>query len=85
MKLTFYGFLNPKSIAIYGGANNKGNSLASLQIMNLIKSGYNGKVYPIHLNLQTVMTFQAYKSIVEVPEIPDLIVIVLPAKILINN
>ncbi|MFX0044050.1 MAG: acetate--CoA ligase family protein, partial [Candidatus Hodarchaeota archaeon] len=62
------------------GANNQGNSLASLQIMNLIKSGYDGKVYPIHLKLQTVMGFKAYKSIASVPEIPDLVVIVIPAK-----
>ncbi|MFX1323252.1 MAG: acetate--CoA ligase family protein [Promethearchaeota archaeon] len=75
-----HGFLNPKSIAIYG-ANNKGNSLAGLQIMNLIKSGYDGKVYPIHLKLQTVMGFKAYKAIANVPEIPDLVVIVLPAKV----
>ncbi|MFX1600504.1 MAG: acetate--CoA ligase family protein [Promethearchaeota archaeon] len=73
-------FLNPKSIAIYG-ANNKGNSLAGLQIMNLIKSGYDGKVYPIHLKLESVMGFKAYKKIAKIPEIPDLVVIVLPAKI----
>ena len=75
-----HGFLHPKSIAIYG-ANNKGNSLACLQIMNLIKSNYDGKVYPLHLKLESVMGFKAYKSITEIPEIPDLVVIVLPANI----
>ncbi|MFX0001554.1 MAG: CoA-binding protein, partial [Candidatus Hermodarchaeota archaeon] len=75
-----HGFLHPKSVAIYG-ANNKGNSLACLQIMNLIKSSYNGKVYPIHLKLESVMGFKAYKNIIEVPEIPDLVLIVLPAKV----
>ncbi|UCC19923.1 MAG: CoA-binding protein [Promethearchaeota archaeon] len=75
-----HGFLNPKSIAIYG-ANNKGNSLAGLQLMNLIKSGYDGTVYPIHPRLESVMGFKAYKNIRNVPEIPDLVVIVLPAKI----
>ncbi|MFX0039387.1 MAG: CoA-binding protein [Promethearchaeota archaeon] len=75
-----HSFLNPKSVAIYG-ANNKGNSLAGLQIMNLIKSGFDGSVYPIHLKLESVMGFKAYKSIADIPEIPDLVVIVLPAKI----
>ena len=75
-----HGFLNPSSIAFYG-ANNKGGSLASIQIMNLIKSGYKGNVYPIHLKLDSVMGFKAYKSIAEVPEIPDLVVVVLPANI----
>jgi len=75
-----HGFLNPSSIAFYG-ANNKGGSLASIQIMNLIKSGYNGNVYPIHLKLDSVMGFKAYKSIADLPEIPDLVVVVLPAEI----
>lgn len=75
-----HGFLNPKSIVFYG-ANNKGVSLASIQLMNLIKSHYNGKIYPIHIELDSIMGFKAYKNISQVPEIPDLVVIVLPAKI----
>ncbi|MFX1316384.1 MAG: acetate--CoA ligase family protein [Promethearchaeota archaeon] len=75
-----HGFLNPKSVALYG-ANNKGNSLAGLQIMNLIKSGYEGKVYPIHLKLDSIMGFKAYKSIADVPVIPELVIIILPAKV----
>ncbi len=73
------GFLNPKSVAFYG-ANNKGGSLAAIQIMNLIKAEYSGNVYPIHLKLDTVMGFKAYKSLSEVPEVPDLVVIVLNSK-----
>jgi len=73
------GFLNPKSVAFYG-ANNKGGSLAAIQIMNLIKAEYSGNVYPIHLKLDTVMGFNAYKTLSEVPEVPDLVVIVLNSK-----
>ncbi|MFX0032857.1 MAG: acetate--CoA ligase family protein [Candidatus Hodarchaeota archaeon] len=73
-------FLNPNSIALYG-ANNKGNSLGSFQMMNLVMSGYEGKIFPIHLKLDSVMGYKAYKSIYDVPEIPDLVVIILPAKI----
>jgi len=75
-----HGFLNPKSVAFYG-ANNKGSSLAAIQIMNLIKSNYDGDIYPIHLKLNSVMGFKAYKSIAELPEIPELVVIVLSAKL----
>jgi acetyltransferase len=73
------GFLNPKSVAFYG-ANNKGGSLAAIQIMNLIKAEYSGNVYPIHLKLDSVMGFKAYKTLSEVPEVPDLVVIVLNSK-----
>jgi len=75
-----HGFLNPRSVAFFG-ANNKGGSLAAIQIMNLIKSEYSGNVYPIHPKLETVMGFKTYKTISDVPEIPDLVVIVLTAKI----
>jgi len=75
-----YGFLNPKSVAFFG-ANNKGGSLAAIQIMNLIKSEYSGNVYPIHPKLEIVMGFKTYKTIADVPEVPDLVVIVLTAKI----
>jgi len=75
-----HGFLNPKSVAFYG-ANNKGGSLAAIQIMNLIKSNYDGNVYPIHLKLDSVMGFKAYRSIKDVPEVPDLVIIVLPAEV----
>jgi acyl-CoA synthetase (NDP forming) len=76
-----HGFLNPKSVAFYG-ANNKGSSLAAIQIMNLIKSEYDGNIYPIHPKLDSVMGYKAYKSIAEVPEIPELVIIVLAAKII---
>ncbi|GAH02544.1 unnamed protein product [marine sediment metagenome] len=75
-----HSFLNPKSVAFFG-ANNKGGSLAAIQIMNLIKSNYSGEVYPIHPNLETVMGFKTYKTIADVPETPDLVIVVLPAKI----
>ncbi|MFW9881884.1 MAG: acetate--CoA ligase family protein [Candidatus Thorarchaeota archaeon] len=75
-----HGFLNPKNVAFYG-ANNKGSSLAAIQIMNLIKSNYDGNIYPIHLKINSVMGYKAYKSIAEIPEIPELVVIVLSAKL----
>ncbi|MFX0011404.1 MAG: CoA-binding protein, partial [Candidatus Hermodarchaeota archaeon] len=75
-----HGFLYPKNVAFYG-ANNKGSSLAAILIMNLIKSGYDGSIYPIHLELESVMGYKAYNKIEELPEVPDLVVIVLSANI----
>lgn len=74
------GFLNPKSVAFYG-ANNKGAGIGSFQLMGLITFGFKGKIYPIHLKQDRIFGFKAYKSIAEVPEIPDLVVIVLPTKV----
>ncbi len=75
-----HDFLYPNSIAFYG-ANNKGTGIASFQVINLILSKYRGKVFPIHLNLDSVMGYKAYRSISELPEVPDLVIIYLPPKI----
>ena len=72
-----HDFLYPNSIAFYG-ANNKGTGIASFQVMNLILSNFRGNVYPIHLRLESVMGYKAYKSIADLPEIPDLVIIYLP-------
>ncbi|MHA1490649.1 MAG: CoA-binding protein [Promethearchaeota archaeon] len=74
-------FLDPKSVAIYGANNTFGTTMGTIQLMNIISSGYNGKIYPIHLKLDNVMGHKAYKSIADVPAIPDLVIIVLPPKI----
>lgn len=73
-------FLTPESIAVYG-ANNKGAGIGSFQLMGLIISGFKGKIYPIHLKLDSVMGYKAYKSISDVPEVPDLVIVILPPKI----
>ncbi|MBD3197946.1 MAG: CoA-binding protein [Candidatus Lokiarchaeota archaeon] len=73
-------FLTPESIAVYG-ANNKGGGIGSIQLMGLIITGFKGRIYPIHLKLDSVMGFKAYKSILDVPEVPDLVLVVLPPKV----
>ncbi len=73
--------INPKSVVFYG-ANNEGASLASIQLMNLISSGFEGNIYPIHLKQGSIIGFKAYKTIAEVPEIPDLVVVALPPKVI---
>ena len=75
-----HDFLYPKSIAFYG-ANNKGTGIASFQVMSLILSKFKGNVYPIHLKLDSVMGYKAYKSISELPEVPDSVIIYLPPKV----
>ncbi len=71
------GFLNPKSVAFYG-ANNKGSGIGSFQLMGLINYGFKGTIYPIHLKLEEIFGYKAYKKIADVPEVPDLVVIALP-------
>ena len=76
-----HDLLNPKSIAFYG-ASNSYEKMGSMLFMRIITSGFEGNVYPIHLKLENVLGLKAYKKIADVPEVPDLVVLVIPSKII---
>jgi len=70
----------PKSIAVIGASDKVGK--AGYRIFrNLIGSGYDGVVYPVHPTKESIQGVAAYKSITEVPKIVDLAVVVTPARI----
>ena len=74
-----HDLLNPKSIAFYG-ASNSYEKMGSMLFMRIITSGFEGNIYPIHLKLDNVLGLKAYKNITEVPEVPDLVVLVIPSR-----
>ncbi len=70
----------PKSIAVIGASDKVGK--AGYRIFrNLIGSGYEGVVYPVNPNKESIQGIHTYKSINEVPKIVDLAIIVTPAKV----
>lgn len=76
-----HDFLNPKSIAIFGANNTFGTTMGTMLLIRIINSNFKGKIFPIHLKLDTVLGYKAYKAIAEVPDVPDLVIIVLPPKV----
>jgi len=75
-----YPIINPRSIAIFGASNNF-LRMGSLMLSSVQALGYEGKIFPIHLTEEKVRGHEAYKSIMDVPEVPDLAIIVLPTEI----
>ncbi len=73
-------FVNPKSIAFFGANGNLLTNIASQQLINLYDNGYKGKIYPIHPKLEKVFGYKAYKNVLDLPEIPDLAMIVVNKK-----
>lgn len=69
-------FFNPKSIAFFGGNGNFIQNIASQQLINLYENNFKGKIYPIHPKLDTVFGTKAYKSVLDLPETPDLAMVV---------
>jgi acyl-CoA synthetase (NDP forming) len=51
------------------------------QLSSLKSLGFEGNIYPIHPKEKRVLGFEAYQSVRELPEIPDLAVMVLPTGI----
>jgi acetate---CoA ligase (ADP-forming) len=71
--------MNPLSIAVVG-ANNDLSKMGTIQALSIIKDGYAGKFYPIHLNEKTVLGHPAFPSAADLPEVPDLVVFIVPSK-----
>ncbi len=72
--------MNPSSIAIFGASNNP-MKMGSIQLANILETGYKGEVYPIHRSEETVMGIPAYKSIAEVGKSVELAQLVLPTEV----
>lgn len=71
--------MNPRSIAFYG-ASNSVLKMGTHQFLNIVKGGFQGKIYPVHRTEKTVLGLPAYPTILDVPETPDLVQLVIPTE-----
>ncbi|MCK7509374.1 MAG: CoA-binding protein [Desulfobacterales bacterium] len=71
--------MNPRSVAVVG-ASNDFIKMGTIQALSIIKDGYAGKFYPIHLTEKTVLGYPAFKAASDLPEVPDLVVFIVPSK-----
>ena len=74
--------LHPRSVA-WAGASNNFQKMGTIQLLNLIKGGFEGAVYPIHPTEKSVLGLDAYKSALDLPEAPDLAVLVVPTSVVV--
>ncbi|MCX8184499.1 MAG: CoA-binding protein [Sulfolobales archaeon] len=68
----------PRSIVVVGASERPG-SVGRAIVENLLKT-FRGKVYPVNWKYEAVFGLKCYRSVVEVPETPDLAVIATPAR-----
>ena len=69
-------FFNPKSILIIG-ASRKEFTFNSTILKNLLEIFYRGKIYIVNPNATEILGVKSYTALEELPEIPELAVIVL--------
>lgn len=73
-----YHLLNPESIAVFGASNYFLDNMGAMQLRNIIFGGFpKDKIYPIHPKQNEVQGLKAYKSVLDVPETPELAFIIL--------
>lgn len=79
-KSALYHIANPKSIVFFGASNNF-NRMGTIILDSLRELGFEGPVYPVHPKESQVLGYKAYCSVDDLPEVPELAIIVLPTDI----
>ena len=80
MSMSLSNFFNPKSVAIVGASREKGK-VGNEILTGLIKGGYGGKIFPVNPKASEVSGLKCYKDLKSIGESPELVIIVVPAKI----
>ncbi|MFX0016494.1 MAG: acetate--CoA ligase family protein [Candidatus Hermodarchaeota archaeon] len=71
--------MNPRSVAFLG-ASNDFTTMGTGQLY-VLQTRFRGKIYPVHLKEDIILGFPAYRKLEDLPEIPDLLIIVLPTQL----
>jgi len=69
----------PNSIAVIGASEDE-KKIGHVVFRNLVKQGFEGKVYPINPKREEILGIKCYPSVKDLPERVDLAIIVIPAK-----
>ncbi|MCX7706110.1 MAG: acetate--CoA ligase family protein [bacterium] len=76
----FEGFFSPESVAVVGASREPGK-LGWQILSNIILGRYQGKIYPVNPKATEISGLKCYPDISSIPDVPELAVIVVPAKI----
>ena len=71
-------FFQPTCLAVVGASRNPLN--IGTRVLNaIVGAGFRGPVYPVNPGAIVVGSLQAYPSLRELPEVPDLVIVAVPA------
>jgi acyl-CoA synthetase (NDP forming) len=78
-----YPMVYPKSIAICGASNNI-TSMGTILLISLQSLGFEGPIYPVHPTEKEIKGLKAYQSVLDLPEVPDLTILVVPTRVVLQ-
>ena len=65
--------LKPASIAVLG-ASQKSGSVGNEAIVNLLRGGFEGSIYPVNPGYEEILGIACYPSLVDLPARPDMVI-----------
>ncbi len=71
-------FFRPERVAVVGASRDRG-SIGGLVFSHLLGGGFTGVVYPVNPNTPYVQGVSAYDSLRTCPQVPDLVMVCVPA------
>jgi len=75
-------FFNPKSIAVVGATPNR-NKLGYV-VLDLLMRKFKGRLYPVNPKYDELFGIKCYPKVSAIPEVVDLVVVVVPASVVID-
>ncbi len=72
-------FFQPRSVAVIG-ASDKPGKVGRVVLESLVNSEFPGEIIPVNPNDPEIMGLKSYPSVSEIPSVPDLAMIIVPAK-----
>jgi acyl-CoA synthetase (NDP forming) len=74
------GIFNPERIAMIGASANP-RKWGFIILLNILKANYRGRVYPINPREASILGYPCYRSLRDLPEKVDMVLITTPAKV----
>jgi acetate---CoA ligase (ADP-forming) len=75
--LDLHSFFHPRSVAVVGASRTPGKAGHTV-LANIIEFGFSGGLYPVNPGIDEVQGIRAYPSLGDLPEVPEVVVAVLP-------
>jgi acetyltransferase len=75
---------SPKSVVVIG-ASRSPEKVGAVVLKNIINSKYPGKVYAVNPNTDLIGKVKCYRTVLDLPEVPDLAIVSLPASIVLQT
>ncbi len=73
----------PKSVAVVGASREK-KKLGNIILKNIIDCGFDGDIWPVNPSARMILNHKCYSSYAEIPQVPDLAVIVVPSGLVLQ-